>query len=173
MGNVLMESSSIISLRRITEANYKNLATKSSYIVYLCTDTGNIYLGNKLYTGKLQFSKPQVGEVGILYIVDNLTYVWDGTQYIQLTKESVSTIDGTNPSDSKVASEKSIVDYVKSKIDTLLSDYLEVIPPNFEVDFETNQLMQTSDGQRIEFKYDEATTELSYRILPVSSSITT
>lgn len=173
MGNILMENSNGILLKRITEANYKNLATKSNYIVYFCTDTGNIYLGNKLYTGKVQFSKPTTGEVGILYIADNLTYVWNGTQYVQLTKEVIDTIDGDNPSNSKIASEKSIVDYVKSKIDLLISDYLEVTPPNFEVDFETNQLMQTSDGQRIEFNYDEETTELSYRILPVSSSITT
>ena len=49
---------------------------------------------------------------------------------------------------------------------------IDVIPPTFEIDLETGQLIQTSDEQRIEFKLGEDTTELMYRTLPVSSSIT-
>lgn len=73
-----------IFLKRGTEANYKQIASKSSDVIYFCTDTGNIYLGGKLYTGKVSFDTdlPFTGEYGILYVTGKNVYTWNGTDFV-------------------------------------------------------------------------------------------
>lgn len=73
-----------IFLKRGLESNYKKIASKSSNVIYFCTDTGNIYLGGKLYTGKVSFDTdlPFTGEYGILYVTGKNVYTWNGTDFV-------------------------------------------------------------------------------------------
>lgn len=86
-----------IFLKRGTEANYKQIASKSSDVIYFCTDTGNIYLGGKLYTGKVSFDTdlPFTGEYGILYVTGKNVYTWNGTDFVA----GVPTMVGASSSD--------------------------------------------------------------------------
>ena len=45
--------------------------------VYFTVDGGNIYLGDKLLTGKVSFTKPATGVEGTIYVDSNgIPFVW-------------------------------------------------------------------------------------------------
>lgn len=73
-----------IYFKRGTQASYEGINEPDPNILYFCTDTGNIYLGNTQYTGKISYGLPQKGVYGTLYIDinSNNIYTWNGIAYI-------------------------------------------------------------------------------------------
>ena len=58
-----------IFMKKGTQANYKALGAKDANTVYFCTDSGNVYLGEKLLTGKIEQIQDTTGtgNPGIIY----------------------------------------------------------------------------------------------------------
>ena len=96
------------------QASYDVLDPKDADTLYFCTDSGNVYLGEKQLTDKVSYSKPGTGVVGTLYVENNIGYVWNGTQYVALLPQVVTTITAEGASETKLVSEKAVVDYVKT-----------------------------------------------------------
>lgn len=73
-----------IQLKRGTQSSYEGIAEPDPNILYFCTDTGNMYLGNTQYTGKISYELPEKGVYGTLYIdtARNNIYTWNGTKYL-------------------------------------------------------------------------------------------
>ena len=101
------------------QASYDAIETKDQYKIYFTTDTGNIYVGDKLYTGKVSFTKPATGSVGILYIDEatGVACVWNAatSQYVNLVPEILAAVAATGSADAsttKLISEKALIDYV-------------------------------------------------------------
>ena len=102
----------LIKMTRGLQASYDGLGTKDADTLYFCTDSGNVYLGEKQLTDKVSYTKPQNGVVGTLYVENNIGYVWNGSQYVKLLPEVVTTITAVGASENKLVSEKAVVDYV-------------------------------------------------------------
>ena len=96
------------------QASYDVLDPKDADTLYFCTDSGNVYLGEKQLTDKVSYSKPGTGVVGTLYVENNIGYVWNGTQYVALLPQVVTAITAEGASETKLVSEKAVVDYVKT-----------------------------------------------------------
>ena len=101
------------------QASYDGLGTKDPYKIYFTTDTGNVYVGNKLYTGKVEFTKPATGQEGILYIdaATGVACVWKkaDSAYVNLIPEILAAVAASGSADAsttKLISEKALIDYV-------------------------------------------------------------
>lgn len=73
-----------IYFKRGTQSSYEGIEEPDPNILYFCTDTGNMYLGNTQYTGKISYNLPERGVYGTLYIdtTRNNIYTWNGITYI-------------------------------------------------------------------------------------------
>ena len=103
-----------IKMVRGLQASYDGMGSKDADTLYFCTDSGNVYLGEKQLTDKVSYTKPGTGVVGTLYVENNIGYVWNGTQYVALLPQVVVTITAEGASETKLVSEKAVVDYVKT-----------------------------------------------------------
>lgn len=105
-----------IFMKRGTQANYDALVQSTSTnadTLYFCTDSGNVYLGSKLLTGKVSTTKPGTGNEGILYIDSTgVPFVWTNGAYVQAMPQMVTAITAEGASETKLVSEKAVVDYV-------------------------------------------------------------
>ena len=103
-----------IKMVRGLQASYDGMGAKDADTLYFCTDSGNVYLGEKQLTDKVSYTKPGTGVVGTLYVENNIGYVWNGTQYVALLPQVVTAITAEGASETKLVSEKAVVDYVKT-----------------------------------------------------------
>ena len=110
-----------IKLLQGTQANYNGIGSKDQYSVYFTTDTHNIYVGENLYTGKVEFTKPGTGVEGVLYIdaATGVACVWNKTtsQFVNLTPEILAAVTAAGSADAsttKLISEKALIDYVST-----------------------------------------------------------
>ena len=105
-----------IFMKRGTQANYDALVGSTSTnadTLYFCTDSGNVYLGDKLLIGKVSTTKPGTGNEGVLYIDSTgVPFVWTGGAYVQAMPQMVTAITSEGASETKLVSEKAVVDYV-------------------------------------------------------------
>ena len=88
--------------------------------LYFTVDTGNIYLGDKLLTGKVVFNKPGTGVEGTIYVdpANGVPYVWDTDAYKQLMPEMVAALSADGASATKLATEKAVIDYITANVAT-------------------------------------------------------
>lgn len=107
-----------------TKANFDALQTKDNDTLYFITNTLQIFKGATEYTKscKLVSSLPGSGQVqGIIYVrlTDYTLHVFNGTDYIQLNKSTVTAILAANASDDNVPTTKAVADYVNAKIEAV------------------------------------------------------
>ena len=105
-----------IFMKRGTQASHDTLVQSTSTnadTLYFCTDSGNVYLGDKLLTGKISTTKPGTGTEGVLYIdTTGVPFVWTGGAYVQAMPQMVTAITAEGASETKLVSERAVVDYV-------------------------------------------------------------
>lgn len=103
-----------------TKASYVALETKDTNTLYFLTDTLQLYKGTDEYTksARIVSSLPTTNQVqGVVYVrVSDFTlHIYNGTEYIQLTKEIVTAIPEA-ATDNTVPTTKAVADYVTNKI---------------------------------------------------------
>ena len=110
-----------VKFRYGSKTNYEALETKDANTLYFLTDTLQLFKGTKEYTKSwtMVSSLPTTGQTqGIIYIrtVDFTLHIWNGTEYIQLSKSVVTKIPENNSSDDNIPTTKAVADYVDGKI---------------------------------------------------------
>lgn len=98
-----------IFMKKGTQASYNAMQNRDANTMYFCTDTGNMYMGDTQYTGKIVFDKPEVGVVGTIYVKDG-AWTWDGEKYVSMTAP-LNTTDTITGSDA-LATDKAVKAYV-------------------------------------------------------------
>lgn len=106
-----------------TKARYDAL-TKDSNTLYFTTDTLQLFKGDKEYTKstKLVSALPTSGQIqGVIYfrMTDYTMHVWNGTEFVQLNKTTVTQIPASNATDNDVPTTKAVADYVNAKIEAV------------------------------------------------------
>lgn len=106
-----------------TKARYDAL-TKDSSTLYFTTDTLQLFKGDKEYTKstKLVSALPTSGQIqGVIYfrMTDYTMHVWNGTEFVQLNKTTVTQIPASNATDNDVPTTKAVADYVNAKIEAV------------------------------------------------------
>ena len=101
--------------------DYQKLAVKDSNTLYFTTDTLQIFKGATEYTKsvKMVSALPESGQVqGVVYLRTNdfTLHVYNGTEYVQLTKGAVTAIPASGATDTTVPTTKAVADYVNDKI---------------------------------------------------------
>ena len=89
--------------------------------LYFTVDGGNIYLGDKLLTGKVKFEKPDTGVEGTIYVDTNgIPFVWDTatSAYKQMLPQMVAALTASGASQYKLATEKAVIDYITANVAT-------------------------------------------------------
>lgn len=105
------------------KARYDAL-TKDSSTLYFTTDTLQLFKGDKEYTKstKLVSALPTSGQIqGVIYfrMTDYTMHVWNGTEFVQLNKTTVTQIPASNATDNDVPTTKAVADYVNAKIEAV------------------------------------------------------
>ena len=108
-----------------TKDRYNALSTKNSNTIYFITDTLEIFKGTNEYTKgcKLVSSLPSVGQLqGVVYIrtTDFTAHVYNGTEFIQITKGIVEKIPDTGASNDNTPTTKAVADYVDAKVNNVM-----------------------------------------------------
>lgn len=103
------------------KANYEALTTKDNNTLYFLTDTLQIFKGTAEYTKscKMVSSLPQSGQVqGVVYIrtSDMTLHIFNGVDYVQLTKQVITAIPESGATDATLPTAKAVAEYVNSKI---------------------------------------------------------
>lgn len=100
--------------------DYQKLAVKDANTLYFTTDTLQIFKGATEYTKscKLVSALPASGQIqGIIYVRtgDFTLHIYNGTDYVQLNKATVTAIpaDATNDN---IPTSKAVADYVNAKV---------------------------------------------------------
>ena len=89
--------------------------------LYFTVDGGNIYLGDKLLTGKVSFTKPDTGVEGTIYVDTNgIPFVWDTetSAYKQMLPQMPAALTASGASQYKLATEKAVIDYITANVAT-------------------------------------------------------
>lgn len=160
-----------IFMKKGLQAAFDAISSKDSGTLYFCTDTGNLYLGDKLYTGKVSTVKPASGVEGVLYLADSRAYVWTGGAYVALSLEHTTSI-GAAPVDTKLPTEKAVADYVAAELAKFGgSDAIQDLKTRLataEADIDALESDNTTNKQDIanlkSGKADKATTLAGYGI---------
>lgn len=105
--------------------NFNDLSEKDNDTLYFITDTLQLFKGTNEYTKscKMVSSLPTTNQIqGIIYIniTDFTLHAFNGTDFVQLTKNCASSISAS-PSNNSVPTEKAVADYVTSKISDLIN----------------------------------------------------
>lgn len=103
-----------------TKARYDALAPKDMDTLYFTTDTLQLFKGTTEYTKstKMVSSLPAAGQVqGIIYfrMTDYTMHIWNGTEFVQLNKTTVTQIPA-NATNDNIPTTKAVADYVNAKI---------------------------------------------------------
>lgn len=104
-----------------SKANYDKLTPKDSNTLYFITDTRQIFKGTDEYTKscKMVSALPASGQIqGVIYfrMTDYTTHIWNGTEFIQMNKQTVTQIPANGASDDNLPTTKAVADYVNAKI---------------------------------------------------------
>ena len=107
-----------------SKINYDALKVKDTNTLYFLTDTLQIFKGTEEYTKscKLVATLPESGQIqGIIYVrtTDFTLHVYNGTEYVQLNKATVTAIPDTGATDDNVPTTKAVADYVTAKIEAV------------------------------------------------------
>lgn len=110
-----------ISFKYGAYADYQKLSVKSNDTLYFTTDTLQVFKGATEYTKscKVVAALPASGQVqGVVYVrtSDFTLHVYNGTDYVQLNKATVTAIPASGASDNNVPTTKAVADYVQNKI---------------------------------------------------------
>lgn len=110
-----------------TQAQYKALVAAGSVTandLYFITDTKQIYVGEDLYTGQVQFvdAFPETPSQGIIYVnaTTHETKVWNGTAWNVMVPPISADI--TTASDTDLVTAKAIKDYVSGIVNDAVLD---------------------------------------------------
>ena len=146
------------------QANLPATGSRNANTIYVATDTGNMYLGDTLLTGKVSQTKPGTGVEGTIYIdpATGIGSVWTGSAYVNLLPEILAAVTASGSGDAsttKLISEKALIDYVStaSSGDHAAVEALKTRMDTAEGDIDT---LQTTVGG----KADKATTLAGYGI---------
>lgn len=104
-----------------TKARYDALAPKDMDTLYFTTDTLQMFKGTTEYTKstKMVSSLPAAGQIqGVIYfrMTDYTMHIWNGTEFIQMNKQTVTQIPANGASDDNLPTTKAVADYVNAKI---------------------------------------------------------
>lgn len=133
--------------------------------VYFTVDGGNIYLGDKLLTGKVSFTKPATGVEGTIYVDTNgIPFVWDTetSAYKQMLPQMPAALTASGASQYKLATEKAVIDYITANVAT--SEGFAQLQEDVDA-LETTVGQHTTDIASLKSgKADKATTLAGYGI---------
>lgn len=106
-----------------TKARYDALAPKDLDTLYFTTDTLQIFKGNTEYTKstKMVSALPASGQIqGVIYfrMSDYTMHIWNGTEFVQLNKKTVTQIP-TSATNDDIPTSKAVADYVQAKIEAV------------------------------------------------------
>lgn len=106
-----------------TKARYDALAPKELDTLYFTTDTLQIFKGNTEYTKstKMVSALPTSGQIqGVIYfrMSDYTMHIWNGTEFVQLNKKTVTQIPASATNDD-IPTSKAVADYVQAKIEAV------------------------------------------------------
>lgn len=106
-----------------TKARYDALAPKELDTLYFTTDTLQIFKGNTEYTKstKMVSALPASGQIqGVIYfrMSDYTMHIWNGTEFVQLNKKTVTQIPASATNDD-IPTSKAVADYVQAKIEAV------------------------------------------------------
>ena len=103
-----------------TKARYDALIPKDMDTLYFTTDTMQLFKGTTEYTKstKMVSALPASGQVqGVIYfrMTDYTMHIWNGTEFVQLNKTTVTQIPA-NATNDDIPTTKAVADYVNAKI---------------------------------------------------------
>lgn len=103
-----------------TKARYDALAPKDLDTLYFTTDTLQLFKGTTEYTKstKMVSALPASGQVqGVIYfrMTDYTMHIWNGTEFVQLNKTTVTQIPA-NATNDDIPTTKAVADYVNAKV---------------------------------------------------------
>lgn len=103
-----------------TKARYDALSPKDLDTLYFTTDTLQLFKGTTEYTKstKMVSALPASGQVqGVIYfrMTDYTMHIWNGTEFVQLNKTTVTQIPA-NATNDDIPTTKAVADYVNAKI---------------------------------------------------------
>lgn len=103
-----------------TKARYDALTQKDMDTLYFTTDTMQLFKGTTEYTKstKMVSALPASGQVqGVIYfrMTDYTMHIWNGTEFVQLNKTTVTQIPA-NATNDDIPTTKAVADYVNAKI---------------------------------------------------------
>ena len=103
-----------------TKANYDALQVKDNDTLYFLTDTLQFFKGTSEYTKSVKnvSALPSSGQIqGVIYfrMTDYTMHIWNGTEFIQMNKQTVTQIPATGASDDNLPTTKAVADYVNAK----------------------------------------------------------
>lgn len=104
-----------------TKANYDALQVKDNDTLYFLTDTLQFFKGTSEYTKSVKnvSALPSSGQIqGVIYfcMTDYTMHIWNGTEFIQMNKQTVTQIPASDATDDNVPTTKAVADYVNAKI---------------------------------------------------------
>ena len=103
-------------------ADYKALEVKDAGTLYFTSDTHQLFKGPVEYTKSVRIVEnlpsAENGEQGVFYVkTPQMTvHAFNGSDFIQVTKEVVTAIPASGASDDNIPSTKAVADYVSGKV---------------------------------------------------------
>ena len=103
------------------KSNYDALSPKDMDTLYFTTDTLQLFKGTAEYTKNTQIvaSLPTTGQIqGVIYfrMTDYSMHIWNGTEFIQLSRPNVTEIPESGASNDNIPTTKAVADYVDAKV---------------------------------------------------------
>ena len=102
--------------------DYKALEVKDAGTLYFTTDTHQLFKGPVEYTKSVRIVEnlpsAENGEQGVFYVkTPQMTvHAFNGSDFIQVTKEVITAIPASGVSDDNIPSTKAVADYVSGKM---------------------------------------------------------
>ena len=103
-------------------ADYKALEVKDAGTLYFTSDTHQLFKGPVEYTKSVRIVEnlpsAENGEQGVFYVkTPQMTvHAFNGSDFIQVTKEVITAIPASGATDDNIPSTKAVVDYVSDKV---------------------------------------------------------
>ena len=105
-----------------TKARYDALSAHDGDTLYFVTDTLQIYKGDSEYgkSAKMVSALPETNQIqGVIYfrMTDYTMHIWNGTEFIQLNKKTITQIPASGATNDDIPTTKAVADYVQAKIE--------------------------------------------------------
>jgi hypothetical protein len=148
-----------------TQANYDALDTKSSDVLYFCTDTGKIFKGSIDFSNNVIVvaSKPDTAVAGKLYVIadTNTVEVYAGGKWVVVSYPTTTTID-VNSDDDHVATAKAVYDAIQSAIEDLSTGATTVKSITDDADVDAGIIVTMGDNSTSKVTVTGVVTTPSY-----------